>query len=157
MSTMLYQKEAVEVLERGQNLTRIKNGRGDEYCVPTGLLKVIVWKTSGFTKNLKRIVQYLKDAGLKGLIADEGIERMEREDADGKPKVNCVAPIFTSLKKVGAIQAIGRRLTRHGSTATVYTLVPNYEQILRNLEEYEQSHDSDSDLLCAGEGEIRRS
>jgi hypothetical protein len=52
----------------------------------------------------------------------------EEEDADGKPKVNCVAPVFTFLKKAGVVQVVGRRTTRNGKSAKAYRLVSEYKQ-----------------------------
>lgn len=131
MSTMFYQQQQVEVLEVGINLARILDERGDEFHVPvSSLTEVPAKKMSGFDRNLGVVVGYLRDAGSLGLIADEGVKRLEEEDHDGKPKVNSVAPVFTFLKKAGAVEVVGSRSTRNGKSAKAYQLVSDYEQIL---------------------------
>ena len=91
-------------------------------------------------------MDYLKDAGIDGLIADEAIKRLEDDEPDGRPKVNRVAPIFTFLKQTGAVQQIGRRATRNGKSATVFSLVSEYEIILKE----QNANSKNPNLFCQG-------
>lgn len=79
--------------------------------------------TQDADSNEDRAYFYLLDAGDKGMIADEAIAVRERENGDGKPAVNQVAPVFSSFKKNGLTICRGRRKTRLGSVASVHILV----------------------------------
>jgi hypothetical protein len=81
--------------------------------------------------NEDRVYAYLKLFPL-GMTADEGVERMEKEDSDGVPKVNQVAPVLSKFKKFDIVRWSGTRPTRSSGTAHVNVLTDNSEAIFFN-------------------------
>lgn len=133
----IYKGETVEVLERDSVLSRITKGTEDDaFSVRTNDLvfgEQQARKKKGARNllpnnvtNEDRVYSYLLLFPL-GMIADEGVERMEQEDGDGRPKVNQVAPVLSAFKRFGIVRWSRTRETRSGGTAHVNILTETSE------------------------------
>lgn len=86
-------------------------------------------KSRVFDGNAERVFRDLEEYAV-GATADQLIEQREKEDNDGLPKVNQVAPVLSNLRAEGIIIWSGKRLTRMGKPANVHVIAEGGKQKL---------------------------